>query len=129
MASGTGSLYLPSLSYKPVPGVRKSGIPAEQLAPAPTTAIILENFESASLLAKDSTENVSVSELEEDDRNRFERVEEWLFVIRFCDIAFLKLGLESKIEVGLQNARGRAVDAVETIGVVVLVALEAETMG
>ncbi len=68
MASGIGMSYFPSLSYNPVPGVRKSGIPAEQLAPAPTRTTILENFASESFSARDSTDNGSCSEDEEKNR-------------------------------------------------------------
>jgi hypothetical protein len=41
MASGSGRLYFSRLLYKPVPGVRKSGMPAEHEIPAPLNHTIL----------------------------------------------------------------------------------------
>ena len=37
-------MYLDKLSYNPVPGVRKSGIPAETLIPAPVITMIFLTF-------------------------------------------------------------------------------------
>lgn len=61
MASGKGRSYPLSRSYRPVPGVRKSGIPAEQLAPAPTRAMILECSDEDSRSARTSSDSGSSS--------------------------------------------------------------------
>ena len=47
-ASGAGRLYFSRLSYRPVPGVLKSGIPALTLAPAPSITTIFFDVEMAS---------------------------------------------------------------------------------
>ena len=51
IASGYGSPYDARLSYRPVPGVRKSGIPAEVLQPAPTMTTTLRHSSEAMMEA------------------------------------------------------------------------------
>ena len=41
MDCGEGRSYFCRLSYRPVPGVRKSGMPADTLMPAPTMTMTL----------------------------------------------------------------------------------------
>ena len=51
MASGYGRLYVSNLLYSPVPGERKSGIPAATLKPAPVKTRIFLYFFSLSPVA------------------------------------------------------------------------------
>ena len=44
MHSGSGKLYFDKLLYKPVPGVLKSGIPAEHDIPAPLNQIMFSHI-------------------------------------------------------------------------------------
>ena len=54
IASGYGILNLERLSYKPVPGVRKSGIPDGVDIPAPVRTSIRLNFEFIKSFIKSS---------------------------------------------------------------------------
>ncbi len=58
MAQGCGRLYFWSLLYRPVPGVLKSGIPADTLIPAPVKNTIFLNFLSLIPLTSYSFEKV-----------------------------------------------------------------------